>query len=275
MKAKVYKPHPALQDLVHCINIYEVDFTQTTTISNIYRFVPAYQRYIIFYLQDPIRVLKHRNEGFVTKSTCVTIGPQDQAVTLDMGSRHLAVCIAFQPGGLHRLLKIPIAEIYEQDLDTRLLLGSEIAEITERLKEADDWEHMKDITEFYLLQKVSGLKAVLPVDKAMAALVDSAGNITMEELASLACLSLRQFERRCLERLGMPPKQYARLVRFCKAYQLKETYPHKTWTEIAYDTGYYDQMHFIRDFKRFAGITPSFIQEEELRGTMRLHRMME
>ena len=275
MKAKVYKPHPALQDLVHCINIYEVDFTQTTTISNIYRFVPAYQRYIVFYLKDPIRVLKSGDEGFITKATCVTIGPQDQAVTLDMGSRHLAVGIAFQPSGLHRLLNIPIAEIFEQDLDTRLLLGNEIAEITEKLKEAEDWEHMKDITEFYLLKKLSGLKEVLPVDKAMAELVNSSGNITMEELASLACLSLRQFERKCMERLGMPPKQYARLVRFCKAYQLKEMYPHKTWTEIAHNTGYYDQMHFIRDFKRFAGITPSFIHEEELRNTMRLHRIME
>lgn len=274
MKSEIYKPHPALQDLVNCISIYEVDFTETQGLSNIYRFVPAYQRYIIFYLEDPIKVLKPGNGDFITKSVCVTIGPQDQAVTLDMGRRHLALCIAFQPSGLHRLLGIPMSEIYEQDFDTRLLLGNEIDEITERLKEADNWAHMTSIIEFYLLKKVSQLKPVLPVDKAMAALVSTGGNITMEELASLACLSLRQFERKCTERLGMPPKQYARLIRFCKAYQLKELFPQKTWTEIAYNSGYYDQMHFIRDFKKFAGITPSFIHEDELKNTIRLHKIM-
>ncbi|MBO9731307.1 MAG: AraC family transcriptional regulator [Chitinophaga sp.] len=274
MKSKVYKPHPALQDLVHCISIYAVDFSQTQGLTNIYRFVPAYQRYIIFYLEDPIKVLKPGNEGFVTKATCVTIGPQDQAVTLDMGSKHLALCVAFQPGGLHRLLKLPLSEIYEQDLDTNLLLGNEINEITERLKEADDWDHMISIIEFYLLKKIDDLKPLLPVDQAIAALVSTSGNVTIEELASLACLSLRQFERKCTERLGMPPKQYARLIRFCKAYKLKEMFPDKTWTEIAYHSGYYDQMHFIRDFKKFAGITPSFIDEEELQNTIRLHTIM-
>lgn len=274
MKSKVYKPHPALQDLVNCISIYEVDFIKTQSLSNIYRFVPAYQRYIIFYLEDPIKVLKPGNDEYITKSVCVTIGPQEQAVTLDMGNQHLALCIAFQPSGLHRLLKIPMSEIYEQDFDTRLLLGNEIEEITERLKGADDWGHMISIVEFYLLKKVSKLKPLLPVDQAMAALVKRGGNASMEELASLACLSLRQFERKCSERLGMPPKQYARLIRFCKAYQLKEQFPQKTWTEIAYNSGYYDQMHFIRDFKKFAGVTPSFIHEGALKATIRLHKLM-
>ncbi|NLR57876.1 AraC family transcriptional regulator [Chitinophaga polysaccharea] len=274
MKSKAYKPHPALQALVNCISIYEVDFTESTSLTNTYRFVPAYQRYIIFYLEDPIKVLKPGNEGFVAKAACVTIGPQEQAVTLDMGQKHLALCVAFQPGGLHRLLKIPMSEMYEQDFDTSLLLGNEIGEITERLKEADDWDHMISIIEFYLLKKVEKLKPLLPVDLAMEALVSSGGALSMDKLASEACLSLRQFERKCTERLGMPPKQYSRLIRFCKAYQLKEMFPDKTWTEIAYKSGYYDQMHFIRDFKKFAGITPSFINEEELQTTIRLHTIM-
>lgn len=275
MKSKSYKPHPALRDLVSYFGIYEVDFSQNKALSNIYRFVPAYQRFIIFYLEDPIKVLKAGHSDYVTKTVCVTIGPQEQPVTLDMGRRHLALCIGFQPGGLHRLLKIPMSEIYDQDFDTRLLMGNEIDEITERLKEADDWGHMISIVEFYLLKKISQVKPILPLDKAMAALVSTGGNGTIEALASLACLSLRQFERKCTERLGMPPKQYARLIRFCKAYQLKELFPEKTWTEIAYKSGYYDQMHFIRDFKKFAGITPSFMHEQELTNTIRLHKIME
>jgi AraC-like DNA-binding protein len=134
---------------------------------------------------------------------------------------------------------------------------------------------MNRIVEFYLLKRVEKLKPLLPVDRAMSELVKSQGKMPMDEIAALACMSLRQFERKCHERLGMSPKQYATLIRFCKAYQMKELFPQKTWTEIAYHSGYYDQMHFIRDFKRFAGITPSFIQEDELKATIRLHKIME
>ncbi|MCW3465100.1 helix-turn-helix domain-containing protein [Chitinophaga nivalis] len=275
MKSKVYKPHPALQDFVSCISIYGADFTQPAALSNIYRFVPAYQRYIIFYLEDPISVLKQGGDSFETKAPCVTIGPQEQAVTLDMGRKHLALCIAFKASGLFRLLKIPMTEMFEKDFDTQLLLGNQIPEIYERLKAAADWDHMIRIVEQYLLKMVDDLKPSLPVDMALHELVKNNGAISMDELASLSCLSLRQFERKCQERLGMPPKQYARLIRFCKAYQLKEQFPDKTWTEIAYKSGYYDQMHFIRDFKKFAGITPSFIHEEDLISTIRLHSVME
>lgn len=275
MRSKIYRPHPALQDFVHCISIYAVDFTQNNDLTNIYRFVPAYQRYIIFYLEDPIKVFKSEKEGYITKPVCVTIGPQEQAVTLDMGKKHLALCIAFQPSGLHRLLRIPMPELYEKDVDTRLLLGSEIDEITERLKAAEDWDEMTRIVEFYLLKRIEKIKPLLPVDRAMGELVRSQGRKSMDEIAALACMSLRQFERKCNERLGMSPKQYAMLIRFCKAYQMKEMFPQKTWTEIAYHSGYYDQMHFIREFKRFAGITPSFIQEDELKATIRLHKFME
>lgn len=67
MKSKSYKPHPALRDLVSYFGIYEVDFSQNKALSNIYRFVPAYQRFIIFYLEDPIKVLKAGHSDYVTK----------------------------------------------------------------------------------------------------------------------------------------------------------------------------------------------------------------
>ena len=108
----------------------------------------------------------------------------------------------------------------------------------------------------------------------MDQLVSHAGNITIEKMAADACTSVRQFERKCVERTGMSPKRYARLIRFCKAYHLKELHPELTWTRIAHLSGYYDQMHFIRDFKEFAGITPSIIDESALVSTVRLHRMM-
>lgn len=96
--------------------------------------------------------------------------------------------------------------------------------------------------------------------------------MAIQELASLSCLSIKQFERKCRERIGMNPKLYARILRFSKAYRLHEVYPELSWLDIAYQAGYYDQMHMIRDFKVFAGVNPSVIEQQLLRTPLRMQK---
>ena len=60
----------------------------------------------------------------------------------------------------------------------------------------------------------------------------------------------------------MNPKMYARILKFSKAYRLHEAFPQLSWTKIAFEAGYYDQMHMIRDFKVFAGVNPSVIEQQ-------------
>ncbi|MEJ7663659.1 MAG: helix-turn-helix domain-containing protein [Hymenobacter sp.] len=96
----------------------------------------------------------------------------------------------------------------------------------------------------------------------------------MERLAAAACLSVRQFERKSYERLGFSPKLYSRMIRFSHAYKYKECAPHTSWTEIAHRCGYFDQMHFIRDFKFFTGYAPGILTEEEVRKSV-LFRTLE
>jgi AraC-like DNA-binding protein len=112
------------------------------------------------------------------------------------------------------------------------------------------------------MQKVRKLKKAMPFDLAMLELLRTNGNATMGQIASLACLSLRQFERVSKDRLGMSPKLFARLVRFSKAYRMRENFLHLRWTTIAHQCGYFDQMHFIRDFKEFAGVAPGILEME-------------
>lgn len=60
----------------------------------------------------------------------------------------------------------------------------------------------------------------------------------------------------------MPPKFFARLIRFSKAYRMRENFGQLSWTTIAHECGYFDQMHFIRDFKEFAGVAPGILERE-------------
>ena len=86
-------------------------------------------------------------------------------------------------------------------------------------------------------------------------LADAAhGDLDLEWAARHACLSARQFRRRCLEESGLTPKHLCRVLRFRRAYALAAQ--GANWASIASDVGYFDQAHLIRDFREFTGRAP-------------------
>ncbi len=82
--------------------------------------------------------------------------------------------------------------------------------------------------------------------------------ISVNELSSIACLSKKQFERLFHSFVGINPKEYTRIVRFQKALAQMQHQAGKeiNQAQIAYASGYADQSHFIREFKKFCGYTP-------------------
>jgi len=223
---------------------------------------PTPQNTVYFYINDRIKMQSEEGGSCLLQPQSVIVGPQLTRVTLEVNRSLKAVRIGFHPGGLHRLIGYSMHRIIDGSFNAADVFGNEIEELNERFLQAPDFDAIKEITEQFLLQKAKKLRNILPFDKAMLELMKNDGNIPIEKIASMACLSLRQFERLSKERIGFPPKLFARLVRFSKAYRLREDFPEWNWTRIAYECNYFDQMHFIRDFKQFAGVTPGVIEKE-------------
>ncbi|HLK96363.1 MAG TPA: helix-turn-helix transcriptional regulator, partial [Hymenobacter sp.] len=257
-----FAPHPALLEYVDSVFVLALDFT-AGSISPIYRFVPTHNRFLCFYLGDLVKVKKEVGD-FTPRSRAIIIGPQLIPVTLDLGRNHQAIVVNLKPAGMYRLLGIPMTELLDQDYDARLVMGREIDELLDRLQEARTHPERNHLIQRYLLGKLPQLKPALPFDRALLQQVLASGNLPIERVAAQACLSVRQLERQAHERLGLPPKLYSRMIRFSHAYKYKESAPHTSWTEIAHRCGYFDQMHFIRDFKFFAGSTPSLLTEADV-----------
>ncbi|MBC7947431.1 MAG: AraC family transcriptional regulator [Chitinophagaceae bacterium] len=225
-------------------------------------FPPTPLQFMVFYIDDPAETKKEGETVVKTRARCMVVGPQATRMNLIVRRSHRCFVIAFKPGGLYRLLGIPMRELFDDGFEGREVLGSEVESITEQLQEATTFPEMVVIAENFLVDKLSTIESILPFDTAMQLLVKNNGLLTIEQVASYSCLSLRQFERKCHERVGYSPKFFARLARFSSAYRLRERDPRLSWTAIAHDTGYFDQMHFIRDFKQFAGITPTGMSEQ-------------
>jgi len=83
-------------------------------------------------------------------------------------------------------------------------------------------------------------------------------------LADTACLSIKQFERKFSGLVGVNPKQYLRTVRFQHVLQIKKSSRFLDYTSLAMECGYFDQSHFINDFKTITGLTPgNFFKENQ------------
>jgi AraC-like DNA-binding protein len=85
---------------------------------------------------------------------------------------------------------------------------------------------------------------------------------TMEVIASRYNITPRYLQKLFLQYTGIPPKLYGKINRFQQSLRLISN-KENTLTSIAYDCGYFDQSHFIREFKSFTGLTPSAYSPEQ------------
>lgn len=273
MDVKIYIPHPALREYV--LNILTVNAILPEGLEDVVTpYPPSPFQSLLFYCNDPVSAGRTGTPNFEKQPLTVLTGPQFSRVNVKVHKQLSSIRVDFLPGGMYRMLGIPMHELFDIGFDATDFFGAEMRCLTEQLQHVSDLEEGKNMVENFLLNQVTSSKAILPFDAAMHVLLMNSGNMTIKEIASLSCLSIKQFERKCKERIGMNPKMYARILKFSKAYRLHETFPQLSWVEIAYQAGYYDQMHMIRDFKVFAGVNPSVIEQQLLSTPIRMQKDM-
>jgi len=252
--------HPALTSLIRHIVIIDAD-VEHTSVNTVGNFMPSPDQAIFINLFTKFRAKKYAEVNFNTRTSCTIIGPQITPFKLLVEESHKAVSIIFQPGGLNRLLGVPMTELFDNGFCGAEVIGKEINELVDQCHHMRSLDELEGLVQNYLLSKLSSLKDQQPIDLALQYLLVNY-NADIGQVASMACMSIRSFERKCKERLGMPAKMFARIARFHKAYMILESQEHASWADLAYRAGYYDQMHFIKDFKEFAKLTPTILQKE-------------
>ena len=252
--------HPALRSLIRHIVIIEADFGNVP-VSIEGNFMPSPDQAMFINLFTRLKSKKSGENNYNTVTSCTLIGTQITPFKLRVEESHKTVSIIFQPGGLNRFLNIPMTEIFDNGYSAREVIGKEIEELLDRSHDTFSLRELDSIVQSYFLSKLSRVKESLPIDFALQHLMVNY-NTDIDRIAEMACMSIRSFERKCKERLGMPAKMYARIARFHKAYKILESRPIVSWTDLTYEVGYYDQTHFIKDFKEFGRLTPTLMQKE-------------
>lgn len=252
--------HPALRSLIRHIVFIEADFGDNPT-SIEGNYMPSTEQAMFINLYTRFKSRKSEEKSYNTVTSCTLIGAHITPFKLLAEESHKSVSIIFQPGGLNRFLNIPMTELFDNGFSAREIIGKEIEELLDKSHDTISFDELDEIIQSYFLSKLSLVKDALPIDLALQHLLVNY-NTSIDKIAGMACMSLRNFERKCRERLGISAKLYARIARFHKAYKILETKPTIAWTDLAYKVGYFDHMHFIKDFKEFAKQTPTLVYNE-------------
>ena len=195
-----------------------------------------------------------------TKSTGPTsiCGQQVSRYNFHLSAEYLMVRVHFHPGALYRLLGVPLNEFTDEWFDAESVVSGEISRVNERLANCLDYAEMIGVVEGYLLDKTKKTKKENhAIDGVASGILADPSRFSLDWYARQACLCQRQFTRKFIERMGVGPKLYSRIVRFYKAYQYKEAHPREDWLSIALLFGYADYQHMVKDFKEFSALTPT------------------
>src|SRR3954447_5664998 len=188
------------------------------------------------------------------------VAPPDpeHTVVVSEGEQH-CLGIKMTPLGARRIFGWPIDEVRAAGVATLGdLLGGDGDELPELLHDAGGWAERFALLDALLARRLAEApRTPAPVEDAWRALVFSHGGISVEEPARRAGWSRRHLVARFREHVGLPPKTFARILRFERAAQLLVEPAGPSLCEIALEPGYYDQAHLNRDFRAFAGRTPT------------------
>jgi AraC-like DNA-binding protein len=165
--------------------------------------------------------------------------------------------VRFFPWGAYHFFAEPIHTFLDATLDSKHLWPDVYTPLMLRFRQADTAENRLAIVQEFLLAQLSVHRKDEPqLEQALRLIREEKGQLSMAEICARTGLSKKQLERKFMARVGTTPKVFSRVTRFLNICHHLQDHQHKTLTEMAQDCGYFDQAHFIREFKEFSGYSP-------------------
>ncbi len=249
-----YQPSAALADFVKCFWIMEAmhnPFQEKEAL------IPDGCIELIFNLGTPYRRYDSDNNATLLKHSHL-VGERDRYFLIEQTRAVHLIAARFKPGGLYPFVRFPIAEVTNQTVDLDFIFGSRVKDLECKLFETRSHKKKIDILQRALLRLLKAPDLNPPIINAAVKLIQQQhGKISVDGLAGELRVNYKYLERQFLRVIGLTPKSYSRIARFQNVMQALKYAAFHPWPSLALDCGYYDQAHFIKEFKEFTGATPS------------------
>jgi len=166
------------------------------------------------------------------------------------------IVVLFKEAGATAFFKEPLHELFEESVSLEnFVKQKEISIIEEQLAAARNDDQRIEIIEQFLITKLYHFKPDKLISTAIEKVYLTKGTIRIKELADSLYISNDAFEKRFRKIVGTSPKQFSSIVRLQSI--IKDRQKAQLFTDLALDSGYFDQSHFNKDFKLFTGLAPA------------------
>lgn len=187
-------------------------------------------------------------------------GVQGSFSVIDASQQTLIMGVAFRAGGAYAIPRFGVSDISNSHLSASDVWGHQAQFLWEELAGLPDSKSRVAALERALIKVIArGRQRELhpAVQTALEELQHHPATVSVRDLAVDTGLSQRRFIELFTRQVGITPKLFSRIQRFQRTLQKVHFLRRVDWCELAFDAGYYDQSHLIRDFQQFSGLSPT------------------
>ncbi len=254
MNYRTFQPHPELASLVNCYWTLEVPLEDD---SKRQRIIPDGCIEMAFILGDDIKRYISEDE-FILQPRAMVLGQTIEPFYIEPVGYVNTFAVRFYPFGFANFIAEPIKTLVNKETPIDLLFGEIPAkELEQKMLKATDTRERIGLIEHFLFEKLNDKTTIDSIVKTTVdTLLSTKGGTAINIILKQDVTKRRQLERNFVKQIGISPKQLAKVIRLQTALKLLLTEEAESLTGIAYESEYYDQAHFIKDFKEFTGISP-------------------
>jgi AraC-like DNA-binding protein len=190
------------------------------------------------------------------------VGAMTTALVVEGVGPRLFIGVRFRPGSAMAALGVPAAELTDDRVALDALIENSESELA-ALQSAESNEARFAAVVELVRRRLRGSAAVpRSVRAAVHRILGARGDLRIAALASDVGITRQQLAKQFAAHVGVAPKMLARIARtqaaLARADAARASYPRNVdWSAIAYELGYYDQPHFIDEFREITGRTPT------------------
>lgn len=209
---------------------------------------------LMFNFGDTYQHLFHKN-GVAEVKRGHVIGIRRKALYITQASRQDFFCVRFKPGGTFPFFGIPACQFADTILSLDDLLPDVYRDLECRLYATKAPMQRVALLNNFFLDQLRDLPAQWKTSSRFIATMEAKSMSVGQAMRTLQ-FNYKKLERHLKAATGLTPEEYLKIRRFNYAVKTMYAGQYRNMTEVGYHAGYYDQSHFIRDFKRLSGQTP-------------------
>lgn len=263
MNYQTIKPHRDLASIVKFYWTLEVTFDPKNQKQKI---VPDGCIEMTFNFGDKIKRYTSETD-FTLQPDAMVMGQRTKSFDILPLGHVDTFAICFYPIGFANFVKQPLENLVDKETPiSELFEQEEASELEQQMIQAINNQQRIAIIETFLLKKLNEKNTISQIVKSTVdVFLETNGTVPINAILKHDASKRRQLERHFRKQIGISPKQLGKAIRLQATLNLLLNKKSETLTAIAYESEYFDQNHFIKDFKDLIGLTPKeFLNNEHM-----------